>query len=162
MYYFNLYLHILSAFLWLGGMLFFAAVAAPILRRVEPPSLRSQLFTRLGEGFRVAGWIAITILLITGVANLAFRGWLESALQGNAAFWSSRPGRMLIVKLSCVFAMVVLGAIHDFVLGPRAGRLEAGSPEATRVRRQAAWLARANAILGLILIFASLRLARGG
>ena len=66
-------MHLLAAFLWLGGMFFLAVVGAPILRRVEPHTLRKELFSRIGEQFRVVGWIAISVLLFTGVGNLYLR-----------------------------------------------------------------------------------------
>ena len=53
-------------------------------------------------------------------------------------------------------------AIHDFVRGPRASRLEPGSPGALAARRSAALLARGNAILGIALVAVAVRLARGG
>ena len=67
LYYLNVTIHVLAAFLWLGGMFFLAVVGAPALRAVEPPQLRQQLFNALGTRFRYAGWVAIGVLLVTGV-----------------------------------------------------------------------------------------------
>lgn len=53
-------------------------------------------------------------------------------------------------------------SMHDFWLGPRAGRSVAGSPEARAWRKRAAWLARLNAFVGLILVWFTVALARGG
>jgi hypothetical protein len=39
--------------------------------------------------------------------------------------------------------------------------MKAGSPEAIAFRRRAALLARANALLGIIIVVAAVRLARG-
>ena len=148
--------------LWLGGTFFLAVVGAPVLRRVEPPSLRAELFQRLGARFRAVGWIAICVLLVTGLANLGLRGLLDSQTLGSAAFWHGSYGRVLAWKLALVTAMVALAAAHDFVLGPRASRLAPGSPEALAARRRAAWLARINAGLGVALVAVAVRLARGG
>jgi hypothetical protein len=52
--------------------------------------------------------------------------------------------------------------VHDFWLGPLAGRLRAGTPEALRARRLAAWLARINAVIGIVIVILAVRLARGG
>ena len=161
LYFINVTLHVLAALLWLGGMLFLAVVGAPVLRHVEPASLRSELFRRLGEAFRLTGWIAVTVLVTTGVLNLRFRGWLDWAVLGNAAFWRSRPGTSLAWKLAAVVFMLVTEAVHDFLHGPRASRAEPGSPEALRYRRQAAWLARINSVVALVLVYVSVRLARG-
>ena len=87
LYYVNVSLHLLAALLWLGGMFFLAAVGAPVLRRVEPVALRRELFTRIGVQFRLVGWIAIGVLVVTGVGNLYFRGVLTSGSLTRAAFW---------------------------------------------------------------------------
>jgi copper resistance protein D len=58
--------------------------------------------------------------------------------------------------------MLTMSGLHDFVHGPRAGRALPGSPDALKMRRMAAQLARANALAGLVLVIAAVRLARGG
>lgn len=161
-YYFNVTLHVLAALLWLGGMFFLGAVGAPVLRRVEPASLRAQLFTGLGEQFRRVGWTAIGVLVITGIFNLHFRGLLRAELWTSAAFWSSGLGQALAWKLGTAALMIGISAVHDFISGPAAGRLEPGSPAAVRARLRAAWMARVNAIVGVVLVIAAVRLARGG
>jgi len=154
--------HVLAAVFWIGGMFFFALVGAPALRRLESPGLRAELFRRLGESFRSAGWIAIGALLLTGTTNLWFRGLLRADVLGDADFWLSPYGRSLFWKLVGVAAMLVVSALHDFVFGPRAARHAPGSPDALRARRRAALLARVNTALGVIVVIVAVRLARGG
>lgn len=162
LYYVNVYIHVLAAVFWLGGMFFLAAVGAPVLRRVEPPPLRQQLFRQLGTQFRTAGWVAIAVLVVTGLLNLHLRGFLTSERLGSGAFWATPYGRTLALKLAAVGAMLVLQAVHDFVAGPRASRQHPGSAGAIRTRRSAAMLARIGAVLGLVVLYAAVRLARGG
>jgi copper resistance protein D len=69
-------LHVLAAMFWLGGMFFLGFVGAPVLRHVQPPEPRQQLFNTLGVRFRALGWWAVAVLLATGVLNLRYRGWL--------------------------------------------------------------------------------------
>jgi copper resistance protein D len=161
LYYANVSIHMLAALFWLGGMFFFAAVGAPVLRKVEPPALRAELFTTLGNQFRTVGWIAIGVLLVTGVGNLHFRGLLRADLWVNAAFWSSGYGHALAWKLAAVATMIVASGLHDFVFGPAATRLVPGSPAAVAMRRRAVWLARINAVVGVILVLAAVKLSRG-
>ena len=163
LYYINVTIHVLAAMFWLGGRFFLGVVGAPVLRSIQPAPLRQRLFQELGSRFRRAGWIAIGVLLLTGVLNLYFRGWLhwESVL-GSRAFWRTSVGHALAAKLTAVTLMVAISAIHDFVHGPRAGRAAAGSAQASAFRRRAALLARVNALLGVILVAAAVRLARGG
>lgn len=158
----NVTVHVLAAFLWLGGMFFLAAVGAPVLRSVQPAELRARLFAELGRRFRAAGWIAIEVLVVTGLLNLHFVGLLRWARLSDPALWASPYGHALAWKLAAVTAMVATSAVHDFVHGPRAARLAPGTPEALRARRRASWLARANAVVGVVLVAAAVRLARGG
>jgi len=161
-YYVNVTVHVLAAMLWLGGMFFMGVVGAPMLRGVEPPQLRQQLFHRLGLRFRTVGWWAIGVLLLTGVVNLHYRGWLHwSGVLGTAAFWRTAPGHALALKLAAVATMLVVSAVHDFGLGPLAGRVSADSPRAIQLRRRAALFARINALLGVLVVVAAVRLARG-
>jgi uncharacterized membrane protein len=154
-------IHVLAALLWLGGLFFFGLVGAPVLRGVEPPELRQRLFNVLGSRFRTVGWVSIAILLVTGVMNLRYRGWLAcDGVLGSAAFWRTAAGHALGIKLVTVSVMVVLSAIHDFFVGPAASRVQAGTPEALALRRRAAWLGRVNALVGLVLVVAAVRLAR--
>jgi uncharacterized membrane protein len=163
LYYFNVTIHVLAAMLWLGGMFFLGVVGAPLLRAIEPPDLRQRLFQLIGERFRAVGWFAIAVLLITGVINLHYRGMLHwDAVLGSMSFWRSSLGLILGVKLLCVSIMITVSAVHDFIQGPRAARAASGSPEAIRLRGRAAWLARVNAIVGVLLVAAAVRLARGG
>jgi copper resistance protein D len=162
LYWITVTVHVLAALFWLGGMFFLALVGAPVLRRVEPAPLRASLFRQLGEGFRTAGWIAIGLLLATGLLNLQLRGMLSWDVLGSTAFWGSRFGTSLAWKLVLVTLMVGVSAFHDFVQGPAAGKLQPGSPEAVRARHRAAWLGRINAALGLLLVYVAVRLARGG
>lgn len=143
-------------------MFFLAVIGAPLLRSVEPPELRQRLFREMGLRFRAAGWIAIAILIVTGVINLHYRGWLQwDDVWASSAFWRSGVGHSLACKLIAVTAMVVVSMIHDFIVGPAAGRQKPGSPRAIALRRHASHLARANAVLGIIIVVAAVRLARG-
>jgi uncharacterized membrane protein len=162
MYYLSVTIHLLAALLWLGGMLFLAAVGAPVLRKIESPKLRAELFQALGQQFRLVGWIAIAVLIVTGLLNLHFRGFLNAAALGSSTFWATRYGHSLAGKLACVGIMLVVQAIHDFRHGPRASKLVPGSAEALQMRKWAAWLARINAVVGVILVYFAVRLARGG
>lgn len=162
LYHLSVTLHVLAAMLWLGGTFFLAAVGAPVLRRVQPPELRAEVFRQIGEQFRRVGWGSIAVLIVTGVANLHFRGLLHPDVLVNRAFWASGYGQLLGWKLGAVGLMLVLSVVHDFVVGPAASRALAGSAEGLRLRRAAAWLARIGALVGIVLVVVAVRLARGG
>ena len=122
--------HVLAAMTWIGGMLFVALVFVPVARRLDDPALRARLFHLLGLRFRTVGWIALGLLVATGLANL----WMRPYLLGTTRFQ---------VKLALVIAALVLSITHDFWIGPRAGR--PGADPVWRVR--ASWLARLNVLV---------------
>jgi uncharacterized membrane protein len=160
-YYLTVTLHLLAAFVWLGGMIAFALLA-PALRSLEDDDVRQRIFQMLGERFRAVGWVCIAVLLITGVGQLHFRGWWGPGFWGVPGFWGTDLGVALAGKLTTVGFMVTAQGLHDFWLGPEAGRAVPQSDEARVLRRRAALLARGNAAVGLVLIYFAVRLARGG
>ncbi len=161
LYYLNVTIHVLAALVWLGGMFFLALVGAPVLRAVEPAELRQKLFDQLGRRFRSVGWITLGVLIVTGIVNLHFRGALHVEVWRNPEFWRSSWGLALGVKLTAVVVMLVVEGYHDWVMGPHAGQMVAGSPEAAAFRRRASVYARVAALSGIIIVIAAVRLVRG-
>lgn len=150
---FALWIHVLAAVVWVGGMLFMGIVVAPASRAVEEPSVRTALMSAVGQRFKVVGWICIALLILTGIFNLMSR--LATA--------SLSFHRALGVKLLLVLAMIALSAVHDFVLGPRLVAQEKGGASAEAVaplRRRVISLARLNALLGIIVVWLGLLLSR--
>jgi uncharacterized membrane protein len=138
-----LWLHVLAAMTWIGGMLFIALVLVPVVRRLDDRALRTRLVQDTGRRFRSVGWIALIILIATGLVNLWLRPFL---LHSPRLQW----------KLALVALALVLSAIHDFHLGPRAGLPTAG-PWA---RARASWLARLNVLVALVIVLLGLSLFR--
>lgn len=129
------FVHVLAAVTWAGGMLFIALVLVPVVRRLPDPALRTRLVHEVGVRFRAVGWVALGVLVTTGLVNL----WLRPELLTTTRFWW---------KAGLVALALLLSALHDFVLGPRAGR--PGADPGARVR--ASWVARVNVIVVLVIV----------
>src|SRR5437899_12009560 len=95
----NLWLHILAAVIWIGGMLFLSLVAVPVLRKVDSPLLRADLFRKMAWRFRRLVWICLAVLILTGTASVAFYGYQT---QGSAYL------KMLGIYLGLVALLVVM------------------------------------------------------
>lgn len=54
-----LWIHILAAISWVGGMIFVAFVLGPYVRRTFPPEGRPPLMAAVGRRFSYLGWCAI-------------------------------------------------------------------------------------------------------
>jgi hypothetical protein len=85
--------------------------------------------------------LARGLIVATGPGNLVLRPELLVAPRFHA-------------KLALVGLALALGAVHDFVLGPRAGR--PGAAPSARVR--ASWVARVNVLVALVIVALGLAL----
>jgi putative copper resistance protein D len=137
------WLHVVAAITWIGGMLFIALVLVPVARRLADPTVRVKLVQDTGRRFRTVGWIALGVLVVTGLLNL----WIHPGLLASPRLhW----------KLGLVMLALILSVLHDFALGPRAGA--PGADPALRVR--ASWLARINLLVALVIVALGLSLLR--
>lgn len=152
------FLHVVAACLWVGGLLFFALVLVPALRRSRDPRT-VELVRAVGKQFRVVGWIDLGVLVATGIGNLLYRVPLSTLTEG--AFWGSDFGRLLAMKLGLVLAMVGISIVHD-VVGIRAmDAASSGTASAQSLRRFASQLGRATAMLALGVVLLATLLVRG-
>jgi uncharacterized membrane protein len=135
------WVHVLSAITWVGGMLFIALVLVPTARALDEERLRTRLMQESGYRFRTIGWSALALLVVTGLLNLWFQPFL---LRAPRFHW----------KLGLVVLALILSALHDWVLGPRAG-LPGADPS---VRRRASWIARVNVVVVLAVVLLGLSL----
>lgn len=162
LYLVSVWLHILAASAWVGGMFFIVLVVVPWLRRGGRE--RAGTFLRdTGERFRAVGWTCFAVLLVTGSFNLWVRGVrLADFLRPE---WLSSPfGKTLLLKLAAFTLVLGISAAHDFFVGPRATRtleLDGRAPESVRFRRQASLLGRINALLALAIVALAVMLVRG-
>jgi uncharacterized membrane protein len=148
---------------WIGGSAFIALVVVPALRKQDLGGRSPEALRAIAYRFRAVGWTSLVLLALTGLSNLALRGIPLIGLLDGSAF-GGPYGRVLAIKLSLVAAILALGGVHDFFLGPRAAAviLEApDSPAAQRARRTASWMGRINLLLGLAVVFAAGVLTRG-
>ncbi|MEW6296287.1 MAG: DUF4149 domain-containing protein [Thermodesulfobacteriota bacterium] len=157
------WLHLVAAAVWIGGMVFLALVVVPIIRRPEHQRIAVTLISQTGRRLRWVGWGCLIVLLLSGTVNLAYRGfgWADV---WNGHLFTGTFGHTLAIKLLCFVLILLLSAVHDFAVGPRAtavGQAAPGSPEAIRLRRRASWLGRVNLLLALAVVALGVALVRG-
>jgi putative copper resistance protein D len=162
LYLLSVWLHLLAVITWVGGMAFLVLVVVPWLRRGDRAQA-AALLRDTGMRFRTVGWICFAIVAVTGTYNL----WARGVRLGNFADadWRASPfGTAVLVKLGLFAAVLVLSAIHDFAIGPRASDElvgAPGSPRGERLRRLASRMGRGNALLALALVAMGVILVRG-
>jgi copper resistance protein D len=144
----SVWVHVLAAAVWLGGTAFLAFVAVPVLRRhAREPGLYLELLEATVLRFRTVAWIALALVVATGILQIASHGF--------GAMFSGRIGAVLAVKLVLVALVLVLSALHDFAIGPRAlaaMRDDPGGAEAARLRARAGMLGRIAFLLGVVIV----------
>ena|SRR5699024_595641 len=163
MYHLSVFIHILSAVFWIGGMLFTAAVLVPASRHKLLRAKRGSFFVLIGTKFSRISWILFSILIITGITNLLTRGYSWSSLV-SASFWNSHFGSILFTKLILFGTVLIISGVHDFYAGPKAGQLMEEQPESDRtkkMRKFSSWLGRLNLLLGIAVLYYAIRLVRG-
>lgn len=152
-------LHVLAGVTWAGGVLFMGLAAVPVARKL-PPELRRAVVTALGERARAVGWIALVVLVVTGVFLMRAWGATWASVLDGSFFAAGPRNQTLGWKLLAVTAMLAVTALHDWWLGPRHSRTEPGTPEAERYRLAASWMGRITGILVLVILMFAIRIAR--
>lgn len=151
------WLHLLAAIAWIGGMLFLSVVLVPVLRCEPFASQKAVLFRAIAGRFRAVVWGAIAVLLFTGPLLLHQRGIPIADPSG----WP----KILATKLGLVTILLVLTLIHDLILGPRVLQIAQISTESrTRFEHSlvvwSPWVARFSFILALAVLFTAVVLVR--
>lgn len=151
------WLHLLAAVSWVGGMVFLSLVLAPSYRSLAAKPDAGALFRLTARRFRFVVWGAIAVLLGTGPILMASHGWPLVEPRG----WPSP----LAVKLSLVGIVLAMTLSHDVIVGPRVRALLARPPEERTSRHElvllaSTWIPRSALLLTLAVLLAAVILAR--
>ena len=153
-YLISVFIHVICAAFWIGGMLFIPLVLVPGIK--NQPN-RVLLLHKTGIKFRFYGWFSIIILIITGILNIYFRG-LPFTIE---FFIYTRYGRLLSIKLSLFVFMLLVGGIHDFYFGMKSID-EMQQSSGSQYKLLARWTGMLNLLLALIIAFLGVAISRGG
>lgn len=135
---------------WLGGLLFQSHVLLPGLQKDGNAGLGARVLRRA----RPVAWVALLLLLATGIHNLS-RLSLSVLTETPVGTW-------LALKIFLVIVAVMLSAHRDFGLVSRLVReLEAGR-DGVRQLRAIVWIDRAVIVLGVAALYLGLAISRGG
>lgn len=153
-YLISIFVHVVCAAFWIGGMLFIPLVLVPGIK--QQPN-RVLLLHKTGIKFRFYGWLAVVVLFITGLLNMHFRG-LPFTVE---FFTSSSYGKLLVIKLSLFVLMLMISGIHDFYIGMKSID-EMHQSKGIKFKLLARWTGMLNLLLALIIAFLGVAISRGG
>ncbi|HYP26111.1 MAG TPA: CopD family protein [Blastocatellia bacterium] len=165
MYQLSVWIHVLMAAIWVGGLIYTAAVVVPFAVSHETRE-RQRILRGLGRRFRWIGWISIIVAALTGLGNLMLRPSPVSPAQllngeafdpmkvyGPIAVWL--PWKLLLVAL-----MVGLMLYHD-VTSLQAARKSEASPDEAPGNRAGSSAAALATLVAIAVLYVSVRLVRG-
>ncbi len=154
----TVYIHVVAAIIWVGGIMFLGIIAVPAVRRLAP-DVRTNLMSDLGSRFRRTGYTLLVILILTGLVQSSFRGaTVSNVLDGS--FFATTFGRTLGLKLLFFILMLIASIAHDFYVGPAAVKAASAGTETPGLRNAASWLARITAVLALVVVAYAVLLVR--
>jgi putative copper export protein len=143
-----IWIHLVAAIAWIGGLLFHRLVLRPAIGRVLLPGKGQEIFTgiltRIETRFKTLRWLSLATLLVTGIVNLLN--------EGGSARMESAWGAWLMLKLLFVLIVIGLTAIHDVGMAPAAAASEPG--------RASVWIGDTILALGLVTVLIAAYLAQ--
>ena len=101
-----LWLHLVGAVVWIGGLAYQTHVLLPAARRGDP-----RPFAEAARRARPVTWTAVALVVLSGFYNVTQLGSLERVMQTGA-------GLLLAAKLGLVIVAVALAAQRDFAQVP--------------------------------------------
>ena len=151
------WIHLLAAMVWIGGMVFLSVVLVPVLKRDGAFAQYALLFRTIAYRFRAVVWGPMGILVATGLTLAAGR----SIPLMDPSRWPT----IFAAKIGLVTLLFTLTLLHDLVVGPRVRR-SLGIPEAERSARDRVLLRysvlvpRISLLVALLVLLLAVVLAR--
>jgi uncharacterized membrane protein len=145
---FFLALHVLAASVWVGGTIILVFVVIPYARTLTGET-RAEALREVGRGWRMFGWGAMVIAVVSGFQLAIADGAFDDA--------GSDFDTVLVVKIGAVGLLIAGAVVHDFVLGPKLARQirEGRSPTIRRPLIAVGWVTFALTVtvpvLGVVL-----------
>jgi putative copper resistance protein D len=151
LYYISVWLHIIGAAFWIGGMLFLPFVLLPGIKN-NPD--RKNLLLATGLKFRFYGYIVLAIMLITGLLNIYLKG-----IKFSLNFFIMTPyGQLVELKIILFVLIITISSMHDLVVGRNA--IE--QMENQKIKLIARWSGRLLLLISLVMAYIGVIISRGG
>ncbi|HET9009199.1 MAG TPA: CopD family protein [Nitrosarchaeum sp.] len=151
-----LWIHLLSAAIWVGGSLFIGIVFSPLLKTMfGSVEERIQIMIRVGKRFNKIAVPSLIILMGTGLYNS------HMLLSKPDLLMATSYGNFLIIKIILVIALIITYVIHVRVIRKDVEQKimsnQMSSHQIQKLRKKIIILGEITVILSItILFFASL------
>ena len=147
---FLLWVHVVGAVVWVGGVLYQSHVLLPLARRGEVAT-----FAEAARRARPVTWTAIGLVVLTGFYNITQLGPMPRVMESGA-------GLMVVGKFILVIAMAAIMGQRDFAKLAllRAALASHGDPQPDL--RAITRMDRIVLLLALVVIYLGLAISRSG
>ena len=143
-----LWLHVVSAVVWVGGVAYQSHVLLPLARRGEVAT-----FAEAARRARPVTWTAICVVVLTGFYNITQLGPMDRVMQSGA-------GLMVVGKFLLVIALAAIMGQRDFAqLALLRGAL-ASNADPQPALRSITRMDRLILLVALIVIYLGLAISR--
>ncbi len=153
------WIQIVAVAVWLGPQFFMFLVTVPAVRVIEDPEVRLRVMKVIVTRFGWLAWAAMGVIVLSGVSNL----FQEADEFGH--IWDSeyRYFQIFSTKMVLVGLMVILTALHTFVIGPKQLRLleemRSDSTEAAGLRRVSIIVSSLTLLISIATVYTAALLA---
>lgn len=137
-----IWIHLLSASIWVGGSIFIGIVIGPMLKSLaNSVEERTVMMIKIGRRFNRIALPALGVLVATGIYNT------HVLLASPETVLSSTYGTILVIKVALVASMIAVFGVHVKISGSEIERELAnadnlGSVRMSRLRTRIIWLGR--------------------
>ncbi len=153
------WIHIVAVTVWLGPQFFMFLVTVPAVRVIEDPEVRLRVMRVIVTRFGWLAWAAMAVIVLSGVSNL----FQEADEFGHLWDTDYRYFQIFSTKMVLVGLMVILTALHTFVIGPKQLRLleemRSDSTEAAGLRRVSIIVSSLALLASIAAVYAAALLA---
>ena len=143
-----LWVHVVAAVVWVGGLAYQAHVLMPAARRGG-----AGTFAEAARRARPITWTAISLAVLSGFYNVTQLGSLERVM-------SSGAGLLLAAKFTLVIVAVALASQRDFAQVTLLTAAVARNADPAPALRAIARLDRIVLLLALVVIYLGLAISR--
>ncbi|GIV28316.1 MAG: hypothetical protein KatS3mg027_2130 [Bacteroidia bacterium] len=155
MYLFSLYIHVITAIIWIGGQLFLPLVLIPALKKIECDNpIKRSIVIETGIVFSKVGKWLMLIFVLTGIGNFYFK--FHSF---QIEIFQSRYGELLLLKVTLFLIMLAINFYHEIKVGLRMKEY-LNNEEYERIRKIASITGRITLLLSLIIAFIGLYITK--
>lgn len=165
--------HDLGFAVYIGGLVYAEFVLAPAASAVAPAQ-GAVVHRKAGDRQMIISWIALLVILITGILRLGYMHLLAFPGSGflTHATATSEYGQTIFTMFGLWCVLVALGLVSTFGLRPAlVGKIDPTLSQEERARRQdrmvsaARWMSivmRADLVVAVVIALLGVSLANGG